>query len=110
MSRSNTHYYNLCTRGEIGEDGRCDWHRSFNRRSRCIPEREFMTRRGLYKRKNRFKDAGWKSWSNGPPMPLKKIWRRKVRAAYRDGMVKHPEDPILIDGHKWLGKMFNDWF
>lgn len=112
MSRSNTHYYNLCI-DEIGEDGYCDRHRPRGRwtpAAKCIPPGKFLTRRGLVVRKPRYpKRCTWKSWCQGPPHSIKRIWERKIRSKYRAEMVKRPDDPELFDAGKWLAGQYEWW-
>jgi len=114
MSRSNTNYYNLCHKwGEIANDGYCDFHRPTGRwravGHKCVPPREYVTRRGPVKRKPRFPQWTWKSWCSGPPRNIKRDWRRMIRARYKAEMLRHSDDPELFAGEKWLAGQYGWW-
>lgn len=114
MARSNTNYYNLCHKwGEIGEDGYCDFHRPsrfWRMGGECIPPGKFIGRRGVVIRRNRFPGWSQKSWHKGPPADLKRIWVRKLRAAYRAELSRHREDPEMVDGKKYYSSLLWDWY
>jgi hypothetical protein len=111
MSRSRNHcYYTVCE--NVGKDGYCDWHREYpsgvNDRHGCIPERVWMSRRGLVVREKRFKDT-WKCWCSGPPVSIKRLWQRKIRAMCRQEMRHRPYDPELTDSQKLLAGWYGWW-
>lgn len=121
MSRSNTHYYNLCSgwnrvlgSREVGDDGYCDYHRPGRywpgRGSKCIPDREYETRRGMFRRKRRFPKWAIGSWHSTPPADVKKGWKRRLRAMYRAELVRRPDDPELFDGEKAHSKLLWEWY
>ena len=115
MSRSSTHYRNLCHHwGDIGEDGFCDFHRpygSWNRaQSECVPSGSFETRRGVVERGPRFPDWSVKSWHRPPPLSMKKVWRRWIRSKYAAEMRKNPDDPELFGYNKALANRLWDWY
>jgi hypothetical protein len=119
MSRSNTHYWNLCSWWEeIGEDGYCKHHRPFFMDGKqlwgsgepCIPPGKFETRRGLVKRRPRFPKRSVKSWHQPPPLATKKLWRRWIRSKYGAEMKRHPSDPELFGYNKaFAGKLWS-WY
>ena len=37
------------------------------------------------------------------------MWQRMQRAEYRAEMARHPDDPELPDGDKWLVGMYGWW-
>ncbi len=110
MSRSNHHYYNICS-GPVNADGYCKWHEPmglwYSQRT-CITERDVVTRRGVYCRRQRFPKWSIKSWHSGPPMALKKRWHRRARAQQKQEFLRSPEDP-LITPMKWLMDLW-DWY
>jgi hypothetical protein len=111
MSKSNTHYYDICD-GPFDEDGLCERHSGWKFRGpqrRCIPAGEFETCHGTVKRRKRFPDWCWKSWVSGPPKEIKQIWKRRIRAIYTQEMRRHPYDPDLIDGERLLAGWYAYW-
>src|SRR4051794_4940330 len=109
MSRSNHHYYNICS-APLGADGYCEWHEPkahWLRHKTCTSERDVVTRRGVYRRHRRFPKWSIKSWHSGPPMELKKRWHRRARAQQKQEFLQNPDDPLitpikrLIDLWNW---------
>jgi hypothetical protein len=117
MSRNNTHYWDLCTETRvwepIGEDGYCGRHkpgtygnRNGDRRS-CFSPREYETRRGLYRRKERYPFGN--HYFYPPPMDMKRLWQRRLRAMYREELRARPYDPEMPDGGKLLAGWYQNW-
>jgi hypothetical protein len=106
MSRSNHNYYNLCHRwGEIGEDGYCDFHRPFGpwrHYNLCIPAADYLTRRGVVRRRPRFSVWSPKSWHHAPPAWWWRVQHRRARAIQRREMLRHPEDPVITPDRKLI--------
>lgn len=96
MSRSNTYYYNLCVRhGEVGEDGFCDFHRGFWRlHGKCILPREWLSRRGIERRKPRFRYSP-KTYQKGPPRWWWQMEHRRARRKQQAEFLRNPEDPMI---------------
>lgn len=105
MSKSNTNYYNLCSRGEIGEGGYCDFHRPGwwkGRQAKCIPSREYLTRRGVVQRKPRYAKWSRKSWHSGPPAWWWRAEHRRARAKQKAEFLRCPEDPTITPDRKLI--------
>lgn len=110
MSRSNTNYYNLCHRwGEIGEDGYCDFHRGYAHQ-RCIPPGKYLCRRGFVVRKPRFPVGSAKSWHNGPPASMKRIWSKQIRARYQAELARRPDEPELFSYNRTYSDFLWMWY
>lgn len=103
MSRSNTNYYNICKRDEV--TGKCVRDGMFHRS--CYFEGEYVTRRGVFRRKRRFPEWSVKSYHSTPPVSIKQCWIKRARAKQQHEMRKEAEDPIvtpmrrLIDPWDW---------
>ena len=103
MSRSNHHYYNLC---DCDARGRCLFHRSHGGQKRPYAG-EFLTRRGIVRRKHRFPRHSIKSWHHGPQKWWKQMWHQRARAMQKVEMRADPENPVvtpmrqLVDMWDW---------
>lgn len=77
---------------------------------KCRVARTWQSRRGLEERKRRFPEWSPKTWHNGPPKKVKKMWRRKIRAKYRQEMRRNGDDPMLVSYNKRISEMLWNWY
>lgn len=110
MSRSNHHYYNICG-GPVNADGYCKFHEpaEYSKPQKtCLPERQLLTRRGVYHRRKRFPAWSLKEGHRGPSMEIKQIWRRLVRARQAQELIKRPDDPLITPFRRLINH--SDWW
>lgn len=111
MSRTINHNYFKTCIGPFDDNGLCQRHQAAYRdlqRVSCIPARVFVTRRGVVHRHPRFPNWSIKSIFKGPPLELKKLWRRSARAKQRAELLRDLEDPIITPS-KRLVNLWN-WY